>query len=165
MSNSLQPHGLYNPPGSSLHGILQERILEWVAITSPRDLSAITSPRDLSGWGIEFGLQISHTAGWFFFFNHLSHQGNPISDEVKPNSYFFKLFYLTSSNKLDVLSTSFKNCLLDWNDHIHHLLWHSDPAAMVWMFVFTYPSPKFLCWNLNTQHDGIRRWGIWRWRG
>ena len=30
-SNSLQPHG-YSLPGSSVHGILQERILEWVAI-------------------------------------------------------------------------------------------------------------------------------------
>ena len=28
----------YNPPGSSVHGILQARILEWVAIPSPGDL-------------------------------------------------------------------------------------------------------------------------------
>ena len=27
-----------SPPGSSVHGILQARILEWVAILSPRDL-------------------------------------------------------------------------------------------------------------------------------
>ena len=33
MSDSLQPHGLYNLPGSSVHRILQE-ILEWVAISS-----------------------------------------------------------------------------------------------------------------------------------
>ena len=26
-----------NPPGSSVHGILQARILEWVAMTSSRD--------------------------------------------------------------------------------------------------------------------------------
>ena len=26
------------PPGSSVHGILQARILEWVAFTSPEDL-------------------------------------------------------------------------------------------------------------------------------
>ena len=31
MSNSLQLHALY-PPGSSVHEILQARILEWVAI-------------------------------------------------------------------------------------------------------------------------------------
>ena len=32
LSNSLQPHGLYLP-GPSVHGILQARILEWVAIS------------------------------------------------------------------------------------------------------------------------------------
>ena len=32
MSGSLQSHGLYRPPGSSVHGVLQERILEWLAI-------------------------------------------------------------------------------------------------------------------------------------
>ena len=35
VSDSLQPHGL---PGSSVHGILQARILEWVAIPFPRGL-------------------------------------------------------------------------------------------------------------------------------
>ena len=34
MSNSLQPHGLYSPTGSSVHGILQARILEWAASSS-----------------------------------------------------------------------------------------------------------------------------------
>ena len=28
----------YSPPGSSVHGILQARILEWVACPSPGDL-------------------------------------------------------------------------------------------------------------------------------
>ena len=32
VSDFLWPHGLYSPPGSSVHGILQARILEWVAI-------------------------------------------------------------------------------------------------------------------------------------
>ena len=36
MSDSLRPHGLYSPPGSSVHGILQTRILEWVAISLTR---------------------------------------------------------------------------------------------------------------------------------
>ena len=34
----LRPHGLY-PPGSSVHGIPQARILEWVAISSSRGSS------------------------------------------------------------------------------------------------------------------------------
>ena len=32
MFNSLQPHGLYSLPGSSVQGILQARVLEWGAI-------------------------------------------------------------------------------------------------------------------------------------
>ena len=38
LSDSLWPHWLYNPPGSSVHGIFQARILEWVAISSSRGL-------------------------------------------------------------------------------------------------------------------------------
>ena len=43
VSNSFQHHGLYRRPGSSVHGILQARILEWVAISSSRRSS---QPRD-----------------------------------------------------------------------------------------------------------------------
>ena len=42
MSDSLQPNGLL-PLGSSVHGILQARILEWVALPSSRGSS---QPRD-----------------------------------------------------------------------------------------------------------------------
>ena len=35
MSNPMD----YSPPGYSVHGISQTRILEWVAISSPGDLS------------------------------------------------------------------------------------------------------------------------------
>ena len=39
----------YSPPGSSVHGFLQTRILEWVAMLSSRDQT-----------------QVSYTAGRFF---------------------------------------------------------------------------------------------------
>ena len=58
----LQPHGLY-PPGSSVHGISQARIMDWIAISSSRVFS---QPRDQTF--------ASCTAGWFFI---LSHQGSP----------------------------------------------------------------------------------------
>ena len=58
-SDSLRPHGLCSPPGSSFHGILWAGTLEWAAIPSSRGSSQ---------------LGISCTAGRFF--NHLSHQGN-----------------------------------------------------------------------------------------
>ena len=38
VSDSLRPYGC-SPPGSSIHGILQARILEWVAISFPRGSS------------------------------------------------------------------------------------------------------------------------------
>ena len=51
-SNSLRPHGL---PSSSVHRILQARILEWVAMSS----SSVSSQL----WD---GNQVSHIAGGFF---------------------------------------------------------------------------------------------------
>ena len=45
----------YSPPGSSVHGILQTRILEWVAISFPR---ASSWPRD--------GTPVSCIVGIFF---------------------------------------------------------------------------------------------------
>ena len=45
---------MYCPPGSSVHGILQARILEWVAMPSSRESS---QPRGRT--------QISHIAGRF----------------------------------------------------------------------------------------------------
>ena len=51
MSDSLWPMDC-SPPGSSVHGILQARILEWVAISFSRGSSR---PRDWT--------QVSHTAG------------------------------------------------------------------------------------------------------
>ena len=38
-SDSLQPHGLYSSPHFSVSGILQARLLEWVAMTSSRGSS------------------------------------------------------------------------------------------------------------------------------
>ena len=62
VSDSLQPHGL--PPGSSLHGILQARLLEWVVISFSRGSS---QPRDQT-WdsripGRHFNLWATREAG------------------------------------------------------------------------------------------------------
>ena len=38
MSSTLPRHGLYSPPGSSVHGVFQARLLEWVAISSSRGI-------------------------------------------------------------------------------------------------------------------------------
>ena len=54
-----------SPPGSSVHGILQARILEWVAISFSRGSSR---PRNQT--------QVSHIASRCFY--HLSHEGFPL---------------------------------------------------------------------------------------
>ena len=53
----------YNLPGSSIHGILQASILEWVDIPSPGDL-----PNQGPNLGLLFCRQIIY---------HLSHPGKP----------------------------------------------------------------------------------------
>ena len=54
-SDSLWPYGLYNLPGSSVHGIFQSRMLKWVAISYYRGYSW---PRDQT--------QVSCITGGFF---------------------------------------------------------------------------------------------------
>ena len=54
----------YSPSGTSVHGILQARILEWVAISFPRG----------SSWP-RVQTYISCIGRWVLY--HLSHQGNP----------------------------------------------------------------------------------------
>ena len=54
----------YSLPGSSIHGIFQARILEWIAISLPR----------VSSWTRD-GSWISRIAGKTIY--HLSHQGSP----------------------------------------------------------------------------------------
>ena len=65
MSNSLQPHDC-SPSDYSVHGILQARILEWVAIPFSRDSPGIF-PTQESRRGLLHCRQILY----------LSHQGSP----------------------------------------------------------------------------------------
>ena len=55
----------YSPPGSSVHGILQAKMLEWVAISFSGGSSG---PRNLTS-GLPHCGQIVY---------HLSHQGSPL---------------------------------------------------------------------------------------
>ena len=58
--------GRWDPPGSSLHGILQARILEWVTISYSRESS---QPRDQ--------IQVSRLLHWQEDSFPLGHQGSP----------------------------------------------------------------------------------------
>ena len=90
VSDSLQPH-VYSPPGSPVHGILQEKILEEVAISSSRGSS---QPRDQT-W-------VSLIAGTFFTSWAIRESGNII------NLFFVCLFVFLNppSNAGDVGSIS-----------------------------------------------------------
>ena len=75
VSNSLRRHGRRSLPGSSVHGIFQARILEWVAISCSRGSS---QPRDWT--------RVSRTL------YHLSHQGSSLSFEFYLYSEYWTLF-------------------------------------------------------------------------
>ena len=78
----LWPHGLYSPPGSSVHGISQGRILEWVASSFSRGSSqsrdwtcisclaggfSITAPATWEALVCVYTLLILTTTLFFFF--------------------------------------------------------------------------------------------------
>ena len=92
---TLHPQGRL--PGSSVHGILQARILEWVAISSSRRSS---QPRDQTSVSCVYciGRRI------FFFFKPLSHLGSLGLKELKTKvlQCFFK--YLFQLHKISTFS-------------------------------------------------------------
>ena len=99
MSDSLQPLD-YSPPGSSIHRILQARILEWVAIPFSRGIFSTQGSN----------LSLLHYSKILY---HLSYRGN--MNWFKIGKEYIKavcchLAYLTSMQ-----STSCK--MLDWMNH------------------------------------------------
>ena len=78
-----------SPPGSSVHGISQDRILEWAAISFSRGSS---QPRDRT--------QVFHIAGRFFtILYRVSHQGS---------FQFYKLQTTQMNRFVKTISTSLK---------------------------------------------------------
>ena len=73
----------YSPPGSSVHGIFQARILEWVAISFSRGSS---QPRDPT-WGLLHSRQILYS---------LSHQGSPDLHEMSSQNMYLSISSLPS---------------------------------------------------------------------
>ena len=65
---TLQPHGLYSPPGSSVHGISQVRLLEWVAISSSRGIFMTQGSN----------AHLLHLLPWQAYSLPLSHLGSPL---------------------------------------------------------------------------------------
>jgi len=57
----------YNPPGSSVHGISQARILEWVAIPFSRGSAWPRDPTQVSCIAVRFFYHLSHQGRYFNF--------------------------------------------------------------------------------------------------
>ena len=85
----------YSPPGSSVHGILQARILEWVAISSSRGAS---QPKDQT--------HIFCTGGWI-----LSCQRSPV---IRVTNTLFK------SPPIPLLPPFLRNFQI--NDHTYNVI-------------------------------------------
>ena len=79
-----------SPPGSSVHGILQARILEWVAISISRESSW---PRDRT--------RVSCIAGRFFTKPSLSRHANVGS--ASPSSQFYRGHKLSKPSPLEAI--------------------------------------------------------------
>ena len=77
-----------SPPGSSVHGILQARILEWVAISFSRGSSR---PRDQT-----HASYVSCTGRQVLY--HQCHLGSPKTFKI-PNYYFKSNLYIISNNR------------------------------------------------------------------
>ena len=75
LSESLQPRGLYYPPGSTVHGTSQARMLEWVAISFSRGIFLTQGSN----------LHLLHLLQWQVDSLPLCHLGSPNSSsrEVK----------------------------------------------------------------------------------
>ena len=68
MSDSLRPYMDCIPPSSSIHGIFQAKVLEWIAMPSSRGSSRITNIRvEINDWETKKTIEkIKETKSWLF---------------------------------------------------------------------------------------------------
>ena len=90
----------YSLPGSSIHGIFQGRVLEWVAISFSRGSSR---PRD---W-----IQVSHTAGRHFTIWAIREATISCKDGLNIGQKWY------GPNRRPVLSVYWKDCCWSWNSN------------------------------------------------
>ena len=104
----------YSPPGSSVHGIFQARILEWVAIFFSR----------VSSW-LRDRTQFFHIAGRFFY---RLHQGSP---------YIYNIFGKTTIQLLCLFLTGLF-VFLFWSCRVLYILQMHSPY---WIYDLQILSP------------------------
>ena len=117
----------YSPPGSSVHRILQARILEWVAIpfsrgsSHPRDQTRVshTADRFFAVWATKITIyscrQQRRSIKWFLAIKDYVFPKN--ETDKKPTKYC--LIYLSGNLKIWWPKTRFESLLLNQN-WAHH---------------------------------------------
>ena len=99
VSNSLRPHGL-SPPGSSVHGILQARILEWVAISFSRESSWPRDPMQVSCTAGRFFTIWATTEAWLCLLNILNNKCSRNTISFSPTGFSQPFLWIFSLEKL-----------------------------------------------------------------
>ena len=124
-----------SPPGSSLHGISQERILEWIAISFLKDLPNPVMKPCLQHWQVD-SLPVSH-------------QGNPAQGQRDSKHAQVQRHFLVILALLDV-----KNGVRDgssqWEVHLKFL-------SYVIKIIFRL---KFKALNINLFFQFFEHWPI-----
>ena len=156
--NSAMPRAIYiySPPGSSLHGIFQARILEWVAISFSRESS---QPRDwicvsfigrwiLYHWATWEARQLSLVVGSYFLKLLSLRIGCSLSAILSSCCHFcIVIFFPISCKNLNFLETCkiwlyFPLFLIDYllpdSQPFHHMYWTVE--YVVYRFLF---DPRF----------------------
>ena len=118
MSDSLQSH---SPPGFSVHGIFQARILEWVAIFSSRGSSQSRDRNHVSGVSY-IGRQILyHHTTWD------SHQNSSVSYSIQHYGLKVRKLYFSKS---PLYKSSWRGGIFakvtEWNHnclYLYYLVW------------------------------------------
>ena len=93
-----------SPPGSSVHGILQARVLEWVAVSFSRGSSLPRDGTQVSYWQLG---SLPLAATWETRRNDGGHQ-----KVLGPESFWNRSFQISLSRRNLVSWTSASNCLL-----------------------------------------------------
>ena len=116
-SDSLRPHGQQPAPGSSVHGIFQARVLEWVAISFSRESSR---PRDQT--------QVSHIDRQTPY--HLSHQGSLLLN--KSSLYFLGHYFLSLNSFCDKTQIALvAQCYLHKHKVGFIILWFRNHSLLI----------------------------------
>ena len=141
MPDSLWPLG-HSPPGSSVHGILQARILEWIAISYSRGSSYP---------GIESGSLASPALADEFFITSTTWEA-PLGPShpktaTKPGESFLDSFTCLLCNLSMWSSQALSPCTLAW----HAVYACATPSPRVCGFIFLHSDTKCSCFLVALQ--------------